>query len=178
VEIWENIRKKGVIRIMSSKVQRLINIVMIIVSWLSLPVFGRKNIKRFLPAAGLIVLLEAINVLVGKKRKWWIYYNNPTSYVLGELPVTLGPFFIGSMWILKMTFGHFKRFLLLNAVINAFFAFIMVRLTERLKVAKLVRITNFQFFLYLFYKAPLLYGFQYIIEKIKKQKLKNRLFYR
>ncbi|WP_227939524.1 hypothetical protein [Alkalihalobacillus deserti] len=152
---------------MSLKNQWLINIAMVLLSWLSLSFLGRRNIKRFLPASILVVFLEALNVQVGKRQKWWTFYNKPKSYISGELPFNIGPFLVGSMWILKWTYGNFKQFLLLNAIINAFFAFILVRVMEKLKVAKLVRLNNFEFFLYFFYKAPLLYGFQYIINKKK-----------
>jgi hypothetical protein len=153
---------------MSLKNQWVINIAIVLLSWLSLPFFGKRNIKRFLPASVLIVLLEAINVQVGKKRKWWTFYNKPNSYITGELPFNLGPFLVGSMWILKWTYGNFKQFILLNATVNAFFAFILIKVMEKLKVAKLVRFNNFNFFLYFFYKAPLLYAIQYIMESKKK----------
>ncbi|MFB9759287.1 hypothetical protein [Ectobacillus funiculus] len=160
----------GVKMNMSLKSQWLINIAMIVLSWASLPILGRRNIKNFFPASALVVLLEALNVQIGKKRKWWIFYNKPNSYISGEFPFNIGPFFIGSMWILKWTYGNFKRFILLNATVNAFFAFIVIRLMTKLKVAKLVRLNEFQFFLYFFYKAFFLYGFQYMIEHTKKLK--------
>ncbi|WP_404330346.1 hypothetical protein [Mesobacillus maritimus] len=153
---------------MSLKNQWLINIAIVLLSWLSLSFFGKRNIKRFLPASVLIVLLEAFTVQVGKKRKWWTFFNKPSSYITGELPFNIGPFLVGSMWILKWTYGNFKQFILLNATVNAFFAFILIKLMEKLKVAKLVRFNNFNFFLYFFYKAPLLYALQYTIESKKK----------
>lgn len=149
---------------MSLKTQWIVNIAMILLSWLSLPFFGQRNIKRFLPASILIVILEAINVQIGKKRKWWVFYNKPKSYLSGEFPFNIGPFFVGSMWILKWTYGNFKKFLLLNASVNALFAFVLIRLMEKLKVAKLVRLNQFQFFLYFFYKAFILYGIQKLVE--------------
>ena len=153
---------------MSLKNQWLVNIAMVLLSWLSLPFFGWRNIKRFLPASVLVVILEALNVQVGKKRKWWVFYNKPNSYISGEFLFNIGPFFISAMWILKWTYGNFKRFILLNAMVHAYFAFIHLRLMEKLKVIKLVRLNKFQFFLYFFYKAFFLYGFQYIIENKKK----------
>lgn len=153
---------------MSLKNQRLLNIAMVLLPWFSLPFFGWCNIKRFLPASILVVILEALNVQVGKKQKWWVFYNKPKSYIWGEFPFNIGPFLVSSMWILKWTYGNFKQFLLLNAIINAFFAFILRRVMEKLKIFKLVRFNELQFFLYFFYKAPLLYGFQYIIDSKKK----------
>jgi hypothetical protein len=153
---------------MPIKIQRVINVTMVLLAWLTIPFLGFRSIRRFLPAALIIVLIEGINVQIGKRRKWWFFYNKPKSYLLGEFPFNIGPFFVGSMWILKWTYGNFKQFMLLNATVNAFFAFILVRLMEKLKVAKLVRLNNFQFFLYFFCKAPLLYGIQYIIESKKE----------
>jgi hypothetical protein len=69
---------------MSLKNQWLINIAMILLSWLSLSFLGRRNIKRFLPASILVVFLEALNVQVGKRQKWWTFYNKPKSYISGN----------------------------------------------------------------------------------------------
>lgn len=155
---------------MSLKNRWFVNIAMILLSWLSLPFIGRSSIKKFFPASILIVIFEAFNVLIGKKRKWWVFYNNPNSYISGEFPFNVGPFLIGTIWILKWTYGNFKKFILLNTIVDAFFAFVIPKLLEKLKVAKLVRLNNFQFFLYMFYKAFILYGFQYIVEKKIKYK--------
>ncbi|MFJ5762869.1 hypothetical protein ACIQAA_27880 [Neobacillus sp. NPDC093182] len=153
---------------MPIKIQRLVKLAMVILSWLTLPFLGLNNTKKFFSASLLIVFFEMINVLIGKRRKWWVFYKKPNSYLFNEFPFNIGPFLVGSMWILKWTYGNFKHFILLNATVDAFFAFILVRLLEKLKVAKLVRLNYFQFFLYIFYKAPLLYGIQYIIENKNK----------
>lgn len=153
---------------MSLKNQWLMNIAMVLLSWLSLFFIGKRNIKRFLPASVLIFFVETINVQFAKKRKWWVFNNKPKSYVSGELPFNIGPFFAFSMWVLKSSYGNFKRFLLLNAIIHTFFAFILMKIMKKIKVVKLVRIDGFQFFFYYFYKAFLLYGFQYMIENKRK----------
>ena len=153
---------------MTLKNQWLMNIVMVLLSWVSLSFFGCSHLKRFLPASVLAVILEALNVQVGKKRKWWVFYNKPNSYISGEFFFNIGPFFVVALWALKLTYGNFKQFIILNAIIHAFFAFIQMKLMEKLKVVKLVRLNKFQFFLYFFYKAFFLYGFQYIIERKKK----------
>ena len=97
---------------------------MVLLSWLSLCFFGQKrHIKRFLPASVLIFFVEALNVQFAKKRKWWVFYNKPKSYVSGELPFNIGPFSALSMWVLKGSYGNFKRFLLLNAIFHSFLRF-------------------------------------------------------
>jgi len=150
---------------MSIKNQWLLNILMVAITWLSLPFLGTRSIKRFLPASIFIVILEALHVQVGKRRKWWVFYNKPDSYLFNEFPFNLGPFLIIALWILKLTYGNFKRFLLLNAATNAFFASPVVFFAKKARYFTLVRLNNLQFFLYFFFKAPLLYGFQYLFEK-------------
>ncbi|HWO74632.1 MAG TPA: hypothetical protein VNM69_01800 [Bacillus sp. (in: firmicutes)] len=147
------------------KLQLILNILMVVLSWMSLPLLGSRNIKRFLPASILIVLLEAVNVQIGRRRKWWIFYNKPKSYFTGEFPFNIGPHLVGSMWILKWTYGNFKCFILLNAIVDAFFCYIVPSFLKRVKIAALHRINNWQFFLYIFHKAFILYGIQYFLEK-------------
>lgn len=149
---------------MSIKNQRYFNILLIVLPWLSLPWIGTGNIKRFYPASILIGLFEIINATIGKRRKWWVFYNKPNSYLFNELPFNVGPFFILSLWTLKLAYGNFKRFLLLNAISNAFFAFPYSFFAKKIKYYSLVRFNSFQFFLYFFSKSFLLYGFQNFIE--------------
>ncbi|ULT59297.1 hypothetical protein L1999_12535 [Neobacillus drentensis] len=155
---------------MSLKNQRLINITMILLSCLPIPFIGRRSLKRFLPAAIFIIIFEVLNVHIARKRKWWVTYKKSNSFLRFEFPMIVGPFFVSTLWILKSTYGNFKKFILLNASINTFFAFVITKVTEKLKLAKLIRLNQFQFFLYLFYKAFILYGFQYLIDRKRRYK--------
>lgn len=150
---------------MLAKRHRAFNVTIILISWLSLLFLEKRHIKRFFPAAVITILYEIIDAKVGQKRKWWVFFHKNKSFVSNELPFCLGPFFIGAIWILRLTYGNFKKFILLNAVVNAFFAYMFTKFLEKTKIARLGRLTEFQFFLYLFYKIPLLYGAQYFIEK-------------
>ncbi|WP_227936409.1 hypothetical protein [Alkalihalobacillus deserti] len=152
---------------MTIKMQRLVNVAIILLTWSTLPFLEIRNIKRFLPASFLIFLIEFITTLIGKKRKWWVFYNKPKAVFFGEFPYLIGPFFVGSLWILKWTYGNFKQFILLNAIVNAFFASPVARFAKKIKHYKLVRLNEFQFFLYYFPKAFLMYWFQYLIENKK-----------
>ncbi len=66
------------------KNQWLLNILMVVLTWLSLPLLGVRNIKRYFPASILILLVHFIDALNGKKHKWWFFYNRPKSYISGE----------------------------------------------------------------------------------------------
>ncbi|MEH7118547.1 hypothetical protein V7128_14150 [Neobacillus vireti] len=150
---------------MSVKSQRWLNIAMVVLAWSTLPFMGLNNLKRFFPASLFIGAVEVINAIIGKKRKWWVFYHKPNSYLFGELPYNIGPFMIISMWILKWTFGNFKRFMILNALLNGFFAFPFSIWADKVRYYKLVRFNHLQFFLYFFSKSFLFYGFQWFLEK-------------
>ncbi|MFB6466726.1 hypothetical protein ACE38V_07830 [Cytobacillus sp. Hz8] len=161
---------------MTIKIQRLVNIALILLTWLTLPFMGGRNLKRFLPATIIIVLFEIINGMIGKRRHWWFFYNKPQSHLFGEFPYYIGPFFVNSLWILKWTFGNFKKFLLFNAILNFTFAFLISRFSRKIKYWSLDRINEFQFFLYYFYKALILYGVQILFERFYSQKAKRKFF--
>ncbi|KKI91471.1 hypothetical protein WQ54_14450 [Bacillus sp. SA1-12] len=153
---------------MSIKNQSLLNIIMVVLSWSSLPFLGIRNIKNFFPATLLIGIIEILHARIGKKRKYWVFYNKPNSYLFDELPFNTGPFIFISLWTLKIGYGNFKKFILINALVHAFFAFPYTFLAKKVRYYSLVRLNNFQFFLYFFSKAPILYGAQYLYENRKK----------
>ena len=63
--------------------------------------------------------------------------------------------------------GIFKRFILFNAILNAFFAYPLSFFAKKIRYYKLVRFNNHQFFLYFFSKEFLFYWLQYLFEKNK-----------
>jgi hypothetical protein len=152
---------------MSIKIQRVLNVGMVLLAWLMLPCLGKQNIKRFLPAALLITVIEGISANIGKRRRWWVTYNKPNSYLFSEFPFNIGPFLVGSMWILKWTYGRFIPFILLNAAVNAFFAFPFTIFARKVRYYTLVRFNHLQFFIYFFSKAFLFYWIQSLFEKNK-----------
>jgi hypothetical protein len=153
---------------MASKRHKLFNVSIILFPWLSLLFLGKHNFRRFSFAGVFIVIFEIINHLVGHKRKWWKFYDKPKSFIKDELPFSVGPYMPLSMWLLKLSFGNFKKFVVLNVIADGLFAFIFMDILKRFKIIRLNRLSRFQFFIYIHYKAYLLYGVQYLVEKMRK----------
>lgn len=160
---------------MTIKVQRIVNVAMVLLSWLTIPLLGSRNIKRFFPASLLIGIVELLHARIGKKQRWWVFYNKPNSFLFGEFPFEFGPFWAASIWLLKWSYGNFKRFILLNGITNFLFAFPISYLAKKYRYYTLVRMNSFQFFLYFFSKAFLFYGFQYFIENIKSHQTNRNI---
>jgi hypothetical protein len=155
---------------MSLKIQRILNIFMVLIAMATAPFIGLQNIKRFLPASLLICCLEGIVALIGKKRRWWVFYNKPNSYLFNEFPFNIGVFLIISLWLMKWSYGKFIKFILFNAIGNAFFVYPFAKFASKIKYFTLVRINHLQFFFYFFSKAFLFYGAQHLFDNYKKAK--------
>ncbi|MGZ4160642.1 MAG: hypothetical protein ACXVNF_07605 [Neobacillus sp.] len=152
---------------MSMKNKWLFNITMVLLSWVSLAFLDQRSIKRFFPAFIFVFLINCIDVPIGKKRSWWYFYNKPNSFFHNEFPFLIGPMLAVALWSLKWTYGNFKKFIMLNALCHLFFTLLAKTLFAKIKLFKLVRLNGFQFFLYFFYKAFFLYGFQTFFENKK-----------
>lgn len=157
--------------LMISKRHLVFNLSIIIIPWLSLLFIGKRSMKRYSLAGVLVVIFEIINHIYGHKRKWWKFYDKRAFFIKDELPFSVGPYMPVSMWLLKLSYGNFKKFVLVNAVADGLFAFLFIDVLKKIKIIRLNRLNHFQFFIYLHYKAYLLYGVQYLIEKVKKGRL-------
>jgi hypothetical protein len=148
-----------------TRYEKIVYIIMMVVPWLSAPLLGKKTFKRFTPGALFICMFVLIECLFAHKRVWWLFHKRLFPKVIGELPLIIGPFFIGSLWIMKLTFGNFKRYFFTNLCIDAFFVYLHVPILKKLGYASLVRLSKFNFLLIFLFKAVLLYLFQTFFEK-------------
>jgi hypothetical protein len=140
-----------------------------LVPWISLPFIGKKSMKRFAPVAIFICLFVAIESIIAHKRRWWLFYEKINRFTLGEIPLIIGPFFIGSIWILKLTYGKFLRYFLVNLVVDTIFVYPGSWLLDRLGIANLIRLKKWQFLSIFLGKATLMYGVQMIVDKLKRK---------
>lgn len=148
--------------------------IMTILPWFSLPFLGIKNIKRFIPGALFIATYVTIEGFIAEKKKWWWFFHKANPNVLGELPLIVGPFFIGTLWTLKYTFGNFKKYLITNFIVDSFFTYVMVFIFKKMGYVSLVRLTKFRLSLLFLIKSLALYGFQYWYE-LRKTKDNSQL---
>ena len=144
------------------------NLSIIVIPWLSLLLLGKRSVKRYSVSGAFIVIFEILNHMYGHKRKWWKFYDKRKSFIKDELPFSVGPYMPLSMWLLKFSYGRFKKFVLLNAISDGLFAFLFIDVLKKFKIVGLNRLSHFQFFIYLHYKAYLLYGVQRLVEKTRK----------
>lgn len=150
---------------MASRRHILFNLTIIVIPWLSVLFLGKSNFKRYSLSSFIIGIFEIINHIYGHQQKWWSFYDKRKSFLRDELPFDIGPYMPLSMWILKYSYGNFKKYVLLNGLANGLFAFLLMPFLKKMKIIRLNRLSYLQFFIYIHYKAYLLYGVQYLLEK-------------
>ncbi|WHY67868.1 hypothetical protein [Neobacillus sp. SuZ13] len=148
---------------------KMILLVIMILPWLSMPFMGKRTIKRLFPGAIFMFIWVAVESILAKKRVWWRIYERIIPKVIGELPFMLGPFFVGSLWILKWTFGNFTRYLFLNLIFDTLFAYPGMFILKRLGIASLVRLRPYQMVILFMSKSVIMYGLQSSADKLRKK---------
>lgn len=65
-------------------------LVMMILSWFTLPLLGKQSLKRFFPGALFICLFVAVESAIANKRRWWRVFERLNPNVMGEIPFIRG----------------------------------------------------------------------------------------
>jgi hypothetical protein len=146
---------------------------MTLLPWLSLPLLRKKTLKRFLPGTLFMCVYLVAEGILATRRKWWWFPFSIRPNVLAELPLILGPFFVGSFWIFKYTYGKFSMYLLLNLMVDSFFTIFMLNWFKKIGYVTLIRFTRLQLSLIFMLKSILMYGFQYYYEKVFSGRVNN-----
>ncbi len=138
---------------------------MLILPWLTLPLLGRNTFKRFLPGALFICAFTKILDIIGQRNKWWKFYKGiPPLNSMDFL--NWGPFFVSGFWVLKWTYGKFFVYMITNTIFHILFIYIGLKYTKQYKILSLVKLKKLPYLVVHFFRALLLYAFQYIIENI------------
>lgn len=140
---------------------------LLILPWLSIPFLGKKDFKRFLPGTLFMSFFLIGESYVAKKRVWWWFYPKLFGKIPGMEPLIWGPFFIGTLWILKSTFKSFPKYFIVNLITDSFFVYGCTDWLRKMGYCSLVRMKKAQLLCLFTLKTIILYLFQYGYEKIK-----------
>ncbi|MGR3765727.1 hypothetical protein [Rossellomorea sp. NS-SX7] len=147
---------------------------MALLPWLSIPFLDNKTFRRFLPGTLFMSVYLLAEGTIATKRKWWWFPFHIKPNVAAELPLILGPFFVGSLWIFKYTYGRFSMYFLLNLIVDTFFTTIMLNWFKKIGYVTLIRFTRFQLSLLFLLKSISMYGFQSLYERVFSGKVTNK----
>lgn len=97
----------------------------LILPWLSLLFVQQRDIKRYITVGLLSTLLSIIVTEIGIKYGWWRI--NETIFPSSVLPTySYGLFPIIPIWVFKLTYGNFKRYIIFDTILNFIFAYVIL----------------------------------------------------
>lgn len=150
------------------KGSKLFYLMVLILPWLTIPLLGKKSFKQYAPAAAFICAFTKAIDIFGEKKKWWKFYRGIPPFDSMNF-FNLGPYFVTSLWMLKMYFGKFPIYLFSNLLLHIGFIFFGgLRLVKHFKIFSLVKLSKTQYLAIDVFRAFLLYGFQIFYDISRK----------
>lgn len=141
---------------------KLFYFALLILPWLTVTFLGRNSFKKYLPAAIFIGTVTTAIDLFGEKKKWWRFYKEIPPLKSMNL-FNFGPYFVSSLWMLKMTYGKFPLYIISNTILHICFIYLGgIKFVNYFKIFTLEKLTKFQYLAIDFLRALILYGFQFI----------------
>jgi hypothetical protein len=148
----------------------IIRTVLFLFPWLTAYFIPKNVFKKYTPVATFASLLVIIESMLSVPFKWWTVKGGLLSKVINDLSFILGPFFVGTIWIFRFTFGKFWMYLLTNTLMDLFLAYPVNWLLQKLKVYKLVNFKPKHIFFTAICYALVIYGFQLFITRNKSSR--------
>ncbi|MBG9548920.1 hypothetical protein ACOSZF_05170 [Cytobacillus firmus] len=142
------------------KATTLIRLMHLVIPWLTIVFLPKKSFNKFSTVSVFAGILVLILSTLAIPFKWWTVEGGHFKKLLNDLTFILGPFFIGTLWIFHFTFGSFKKYLAVNAIMDLLFAYPLNYLYQRFKLYKLEKFKPIHIFLFFTSYAWIIYGYQ------------------
>ncbi|WP_066303522.1 hypothetical protein [Bacillus sp. FJAT-29814] len=141
-----------------------------LIPWLSVFFIPKNEFKKYMPVATFGSLLALVQSILSVPFKWWTVKGGLLNKAFNDFGFIFGPFFIGTIWIFKLTYGKPWLYSLANLLMDVFLAFPANWLFQKLKVYKLVNFKPKHIFYTSICFALVIYGYQSFITRPKSSK--------
>lgn len=129
--------------------------------------FGIKLLVRFMPVAIFANLCISILGLFANKNRW--YKNKNPFFSVIDLSYIFGAHFVATLWVFKLTYGSFSKYFILNIVFDWINAFPFAGMWKKAGLFKFKKMSPSMYWCITSLLSIILYGYQYIIEKVIRQ---------
>ncbi|MBM7651086.1 hypothetical protein [Neobacillus cucumis] len=145
----------------------LIRIGLFLIPWLTVFFIPKEEFKKYTPVATFATLIVLAESVLSGPFKWWKVKGGPLQKALNDFSFIFGPFFVGTIWIFRFTYGKFWLYLLANILMDSFLTYPASWILQKLHVFKLVRFKPKHIFFTAMPYAILIYLYQMYISKPK-----------
>ncbi|MFZ4452043.1 hypothetical protein [Salibacterium aidingense] len=146
--------------------RKFLSLSILFVPWLTVPIIRRNSFMRFLPASTLANLVISLFSVVADRKKLWKVKNPIFPYTAVDYSYLLGLFPVTTIWVFKLTYGDFKKYLTLNIILDYLLSFPIIKFFTKVGVFEFKKMRPFHFFIFSVFLAFVIYWYQYFVEKV------------
>jgi hypothetical protein len=161
------------------KNSKLFLLCLLIIPWLTVPLLGKESFKKYLSSAIFMSLFTKTIDTFGERKKWWRFYKGISPFKSMTF-FNFGVYFVASLWTLKIAYGKLSFYLIFNTILHILYTTLGLKYVERYRIFSLVKLEKIQYFIILYVRGILLYGFQYLLDLInsrfKSEKMSNQKY--
>jgi len=137
----------------------------LVIPWITTPFLGKNSFIRFLPVATFIGYIFSFLSEIADRRKWWKVKNALFPNYRLDFSYLLGLFFITTIWVFKLTYGSFIKYLTLNIVLDYLLAFPIVKFFTKVGVFEFKKMRPKHFYILSVVTAIVIYYYQLLVER-------------
>lgn len=137
----------------------------LVIPWLTTPLMGKNSFVRFLPVATFVGYVFCFLSEIAYRNKWWKVKNALFPNYRLDFSYLLGLFFIVTIWVFKLTYKNFFKYLLINIVIDYIFVFYIVKFFTKVGVFEFKKMRPKHFYILSVVTAIVIYFYQLIVER-------------
>ncbi|NRD76793.1 hypothetical protein HPT25_04715 [Bacillus sp. BRMEA1] len=155
--------------------RKILSICTLIIPWLTAPLIGKNTFIRFLPVATFIGYIFGFISEIADNRKWWKVKNALFPKYHLDISYLFGLYFIVTIWVFKLTFGNFYKYLTTNIVIDLVFSYPIVKFFTKVGVFEFKKMQPKDFCIISILMSIFIYFYQTVVERvIVKEKIKEQ----
>ena len=149
--------------------RRFLSACTLVVPWLTVPLIGKNTFLRFLPVATFVGYIFGFLSETADNKKWWKVKNALFPNHRLDVSYLLGLYLITTIWVFKLTFGNFYKYLTINIIIDWLFSFPIVKFFTKVGVFEFKKMRPKHFFILSVSMAIIIYFYQALVEKVIKR---------
>jgi hypothetical protein len=138
----------------------------LVIPWLTTPLIGKNSFVRFLPVATFIGYIFSLLGEIADRRKWWKVKNALFPNYRLDFSYLLGLFFITTIWVFRLTYGSFIKYLTLNIVLDYLLSFHIAKFFTKVGVFEFKKMRPKHFFILSVSTAIIIYLYQSLVERV------------
>ena len=113
----------------------IIQLLIFLIPIASLALIGGKTLRRFLPVALFVTVVNTLMYQAAYHYNWWIESGLFNWDKVANIPWVYSAYLVATIWIFKYTYGKFIAYLITNLVLDGVYIYLWYPIQQKLGLA-------------------------------------------